>query len=45
MATKELDKAKTDASKPLRDPKSLKQEKNTAAKTLVDSKWKRKPLL
>jgi hypothetical protein len=45
MATKELDKEKTDASKPLRDPKSLKQEKNTTAKTSSDNKWKRKPLL
>lgn len=45
MATKELDKEKTDASKQLRDHKPLKQEKSTTAKTLSDSKWKRKPLL
>ncbi|MFC0516433.1 hypothetical protein ACFFGT_19655 [Mucilaginibacter angelicae] len=45
MATKELDKEKTDASKQLRDPKPLKQEKITTAKTLSESKWKRKPLL
>jgi hypothetical protein len=45
MATKELDKEKTDASKQLRDLKPPKQEKSTTAKTLSDSKWKRKPLL
>jgi len=45
MATKELDKEKTDASKQLRDQKPSKQEKNTTAKTLSGNKWKRKPLL
>jgi hypothetical protein len=46
MATKELEKEKTDASKQLHDPKSLKQEKtNTAAKNLSGNRLKRKPLL
>lgn len=45
MATKEMEKEKTDASKRLRDPKSSKQEKTNAAKTLSDNRMKRKPLL
>lgn len=45
MATKELDKEKTDASKQLRDLKSTKQEKTNAAKALSGNKMKRKPLL
>ncbi|GGA89242.1 hypothetical protein GCM10011500_01110 [Mucilaginibacter rubeus] len=45
MATKELDKEKTDASKQLRDLKSSKQEKTKTAKALSENKMKRKPLL
>ena len=45
MATKEMEKEKTDASKQLRDPKSSKQEKANAAKTLSGNRMKRKPLL
>lgn len=45
MATKELDKEKTDASKQLRDLKPLKQEKTNTAKALSGNKMKRKPLL
>jgi hypothetical protein len=45
MATKELDKEKTDASKQLHDPKLSKQEKTNAAKVLSGNKMKRKPLL
>ncbi|MEO3406250.1 hypothetical protein AAFN85_20215 [Mucilaginibacter sp. CAU 1740] len=45
MATKEMEKEKTDASKQLRDLKSSKQEKTGAAKTLNANRAKRKPLL
>lgn len=45
MATKELDKEKTDASKQLRDLKLSKQEKTKTAKALSENKMKRKPLL
>ncbi|WP_162996321.1 hypothetical protein [Mucilaginibacter celer] len=45
MATKELEKEKTEASKQLHDPKLSKQEKNGAGKTPNANRAKRKPLL
>ncbi|PWK77180.1 hypothetical protein LX99_02990 [Mucilaginibacter oryzae] len=45
MATKELEKEKTEASKQLHDLKSSKQEKNSTGKAAAMNRAKRKPLL